>query len=98
MATGRITYNQSKTLGAKLKLALTQLVEGRKSLGELARQVARYNDANADLATDTGVTSNDVQAFKDILARADAEMSGVLLTNPAQGDLSFIRTLLDSMA
>ncbi len=98
MASGRISYDKTTKIGQKLDRVLGQGASFRAAAHELALEVGRYNDANADLATDSGIASDSVQAFKDLLARTDGEMGGDFVEAIAQDAQGMTRTFLDSMA
>ncbi len=98
MATGRIPYTNTTPLGVKIRNVMQQGAGFRAALHELAIEVGRYNDASADISTDSGIVSGSVQGFKDLLARADGEMGGTNIVDVLTGAQSMTRTLLDSMA
>lgn len=97
MASARIPFNKTLPMGVKLDSMLRHLTEARKLASEMGRVIAKYQDGNADIETDLGIASGQVQAFKDILARAAAELAGTVIIQLNVNDQSFARQLADAM-
>lgn len=100
MASGRISYNKTTAVGAKINTVMVQGAEFRKSIQELDRVLGKYNDDNASLVTDAGVGDSTVaQTVRDLVARAAGEMAAVVLTGQGitAGSQTNTRALIDAM-
>lgn len=97
MATARIGYDPTTTLGATIRQVVRQGVEFRKGLQELNRVLDKYIDATADITTDTGVASGNVTLFRNLVNQAQAEAAVLNIVQVDVGSASAIRQLLDAM-
>jgi len=98
MASARIAYDSTSSMGQRASRFLRNLVEGRKDLEEYRRIVEKYADDNAGLAADLGMQPADVPLFRNLLVYAEGLLCTTAAAPVALGGVSQLRELIDAMA
>lgn len=104
MASARINFNRSTTLGRELDALARDGVNYRKRCEEMNRKLAKYADAPADIAGDLSgdgitVTSQQATTIRDLVARSTGETADTVLTGQGitQGSETNTKVLLDTI-
>lgn len=97
MASIRIVYDPNTVIGAKIRAAVSNIVEARKSLWELNSILTAFDVDTTSLSTLSGVAAGDVPTLKGYVNFAQAELGGLTLGAISSGAKTNAKMLADAM-
>ena len=97
MANQRIPYDASTQGGAKIRAAVSSLVEARKNLKELNLYLMAFDTDDTALAAATGVASGQLATLKGYVNFTQAELGDLTLGQVNSGAKTNARQLADAM-